>query len=356
MSTFSDLNIIYTNNGVAIYKYSNFKHYANNQKNANSYLEGDWFIVDGDIDTYSHFMYDTIGQFYAIKSIVPSLKPLILIPDAITSNNRDPDFLWWCIDKLLLEPGAAAIPFQYDLSFVIENLYIASTDMIHFFNSVDVIKSHLTSHDEYQDFVLPELRKFFLANLSIDNTPSKIYMSRRSKSAQLRLEKEYIEYLKDNKVSWDSAGYEDDRIVLGKVSDPNNVIHRESLPNRFKYLVSWDAHPAYIELEVNTRYMSEVDELKLETFFEKAGYKILVHDNLSYEEQMSAIANASHFATFTGSAVINSVVCRDNASIYVLNQNTMSNRSTNIEYLPGVLFSDSHSVFSYKDRPGKYFL
>lgn len=355
MAVFSDLNILTSSNGVAISRYSNFRYDANNLETEILHLNGDWFVIDGDCGAYSHFIYDSIGQYYAIKTIVPDLKPLILVPSRIARNHSSPDFLWWCIDKLLLEPGAVVIDPHPGRSFVVEKLYVASTELIAFFQGLDINQTMLMGHDEYQDFVLPELRRFFLDNLKVGKASRKIYMSRRSKSDQLGLEKEYIEYLKDNQVSWDPVDNDGSYINLGKVYDPNNILNKETLPTKFKNLVSWDAPPAYVELEVNTRYMSEEDESKLESFFEKAGYEILIHDDLSYEEQMSTIATASHFATLVGSAVLNSVVCRDNASVYVLSQNAVSNRSVNLDYLPTVLFNNSYSVFSYKEYPGETF-
>lgn len=355
MFKFSESSCFTTERGVPIYRYGQVTNSGSGSMDIELSFAGDWFIVDARSTGYFHYMFDSIGQFYAIKTIVPDLKPLILVPNKSIETDDIPDFVWWSIEKLLVEDGATVVEDHLNKSFTIENLYIASNELIVFFDYMNIQRTNILSFDRYQDLVAPELRKFFLRNLTIDEIPSKIYMSRKSKSSQLNLEKEYLDYLKLNNVSWKSILSDDDFLGIEEAVDPRGVIDKHTLPAKFKDLPSWNKNPAFLELEIHDRYMSDEDETKLERFFEESGYKIFSHGGLSYEEQMSIIAGASHFATLIGSSSINSIACREDANIYILNHNTNNSRVSNHEYLPSIVFNNTHVVFSYNEHPNKIF-
>ena len=310
-------------------------------------LFGDWFIIDATDHCYYHFIFDNIGQFLALKTLIPELKVLFRVPD-IELFSKLPDYISWPIKKIKSEVDYVVLEMEKVGQIKIEKLHAASTRLIPFFYILGIRKIHLITNDSYQDFVVPELRKFFLRHLPKVIGPKKIYVSRKDKSEELRARARYLEYLKSNGVTWSS-------VDINKVQDwgkddtldPGNFIGNR--PDEFSHMI-FTQPPRAQEVDVINRSIPAEEEDRLEKYFIDNGYTIFSHTGYDYPTQMAIVASCDYYATFTGSSVLNSVVCKEDANIYVLNNNT-NWPMPNHEYTPSIVSKTAFNVFSGREHP-----
>lgn len=319
-------------------------------------LVGDWFLIDASDRTYYHFVFDNVGQYYSLKSLVPNLKLLINLPSKEKLIGY-PDYIFWLIDKLTAENNPVILDFENLHHLNIENLYACSTELIKFFRIIDSPEklTNLVSNDNYQSFVIPHLRNFFLRNLKIKNSFSKIYLSRKNKSKELHIQKEYVNYLKLMNITWNSIpiGTKLTKRESDYNFDPKSISNLH-LPEKFQINRLIHGLPSDHEYEVLVRHISEEEEDKLEKYFLSKGYSIISHVDMSYEDQMSAIASASHYATLIGSSALNSIVCREDAHIYILDHNTNWEMPF-LNYAPTIISKNAVSIFDFRETPYKKF-
>lgn len=322
-TTYQNKELALTVEGIEIYRYLNVKH-VSKWATKKAWLSGKTFIVDATDPAYYHFVFDNVGQFNAIKSVVKDLGLVIIIPPA--SSGELPDYITWCIDKLIKENPSALVVEEclYNLQF--DALYVASPRLIQFFRLLEDGLFDLVMNDSYQDFVVPRLRGFFLRNLPKGFAPQKLYASSKSKNLELRLWKKYLNYLKDNGVSWDRE--------TKTVKDPKGII--KDLPKEYRGRLEQIKSIWSLELEVQSRYISVEDEIAVENYYATNGFKTINHQALSYEEQMSLIASCDSYATITGASALNAIVCKEDAKISIIKTEggwTMPNH----EYLPTLI-------------------
>lgn len=334
--------------GLGIYTYTDVDCTPDNDLgNSSVNLSGNWFIVDATDHCYYHYIFDNIGQFLALKTLIPDLKVLFRVTDPELFS-RLPDYVSWPIEQLKKETEHCILHLENIKQLKIEKLYAVSTRLIPFFSFFNIRHPQLITVDSYQDFVVPELRKFFLRHLPKVVGPKKIYVSRKDKSEELRARSKYLDYLKSNGVTWTP-------ININKVNewgeddtcDPNNFI--EKRPDEFKAVI-FSQPPRAQEVDVMCRSIEVSEEEKLEQYFLDNGYSIFSHADYDYPTQMAIIASCDYYATFTGSSVLNSVVCKEDANIYVLNQNT-NWPMPNHEYTPSVVSKNAFNVFAARDYP-----
>ena len=321
---------------VDILKYRNVEILKSNKTIT---LTGNWFVVDATEQAYYHFLFDHVGQYYALRSIVPNLKLVVRTPRHVDLL----DYVSWCIDKLSLENEV--IHVYDDDSLFIENLYVASNRLIPLFRLIEDDLFDLVVKDEYQDIVVPALRDFLLRNLPKRDKSEKLYAIRRDKSKELLARLEYLDYLKSNGVTWDN----------GDIQDPKNIL--ENIPQKFKQ--GWvsriiNNRLTSVEMDTTTRHISEEDETMLEQFFLDNGYTLFSHLDMSYEDQMAMIASCKSYACITGASALNAIVCPEDASIYIVNPDT-SWPMPNHEYAASFVSNNAHTVFKIRDYPNQKF-
>jgi hypothetical protein len=315
----------------------------------NSFVElaGDWFIIDATDHCYYHFIFDNVGQFFALKTLIPDLKVLFRVTDPELFKKL-PDYISWTIEKIKNEVDYVVLEIEQASEIKIERLHAVSTRLIPFFSILGIRHKHLITNDSYQDFVVPELRDFFFRHLPEISGPRKIYVSRKDKSEELRARSRYLEYLKANGVTWSP-------IDINKVQDwgkddtldPGNFI--ENRPDEFRPTI-FTQPPRAQEVDIVNRSISAEDEDRLEQYFLDNGYTIFSHVDYDYPTQMAMVASCDYYVTFTGSSVLNSAVCKENANIYVLNHNT-NWPMPNHEYTPLVVSKNAFNVFSGREYP-----
>lgn len=336
MSGYSNKKVYANNNGVEILEYSGVTLELSQNGNVLK-LDGNWFVIDYTDPAYYHFLVENVGQFYAMKKIVPDLKLAIR-----TDKKYDGiSYIAWCVEKLIEENN----PILFDSGIVyIENLYAASTRLVQIFSMIDSVFD-LVVKDEYQDMVIPALRDFFLRNLPKLDKSEKIYAIRRDKSEELSARLEYLDYLKSNGVTWDN----------GDIQDPKRTL--ENIPSKFKQ--GWVARIlnnklTSVEMDTMTRYISDEEETMLEQFLLNNGYKFFSHLSMSYEDQMSMIASCKSYVCITGASALNAIVCPKDASIYIVNPDT-NWPMPNHEYAASLVSDNAHTVFKIRDYPNQKF-
>jgi hypothetical protein len=321
---------------VDILKYTNVEIIKSNNTIT---LYGNWFIVDCTDEAYYHFLFDNVGQYYALKEKIPGLRALLIMPD----QEGLADYVDWCVSKIVLDSSAVVI--SEGQSVEIENLYVASNRLIPTFALFEDQRYDLVTNDAYQDILVPALRKFLLKYLPKHPERKKIYAVRRDKSYELSERIKFFDYLRENGVTWDS----------GHLSDPKNILF--DLPEKFKHgRVGRIVNSSFsaIEMDTNTRYIKEEDEALLEEYLDSLGYEFMSHKDISFEDQMSMIASCESYVCITGASVLNSIVCPEDASIYIINTNT-NWPMPNHEYTPTIINNNSYTIFSTREFPNTVF-
>ncbi len=332
---------------VGVYTYTNVVSISDSApENSDVGLAGNWFIVDATEHQYYHFIFDNIGQFFSLKTLIPDLKALIRIPESTTLLEL-PDYVSWPIEKLKNETDHVVLQVEEISELKIEKLHVVSTRFIRFFSTLGIRHPELLTNESYQNFVVPELRKFFLRNIPKVVGPKKIYVSRKEKSKEIRLRSRYLDYLKSNGVTWTPVDITAPISSWGKDDTAGLKEFVENRPDEFRSMI-FTQPPRLQEIDVMYRDISVEDEDRLEKYFLDNGYSIFCHTNYDYPTQMGMIASCDYYVTFTGSSVLNSVVCKKDASIYVLNHNT-SWPMPNHEYTPSLISDKVFCVFSAKE-------
>ena len=304
-------------------------------------LDGNWFVIDCTEEAYYHFLVENVGQFYALKERIPDLN--LLIRKGIREDL--PEYISWCLDKLIKENNPVVINLEDTNRLQIENLYAASTRLIPIFSLIDDNVFDLVVVDRYQDMVIPALRDFFLRNLPKSSKSEKIYAIRRDKSEELFARLEYLDYLKSNGVTW----------YNGDIQDPKNIL--ENIPQKFKQ--GWVARIlknrlTSVEMDTTTRHISNEDETLLEQFLLDNGYRFFSHLDMSYEDQMSMIASCDSYACITGASALNAIVCPEDAKVFIINTDT-NWPMPNHEYAASLVNNNAHTVFKIRDYPNQKF-
>lgn len=306
-------------------------------------LKGNWFIIDCTEEAYYHFLVDNVGQFYALKEKISNLNLLI----RVTKTSQHIQYIAWCLDKIGKENEPVFIDTKEMPNIYIEKLYASSTRLIPMFRLIDEDVFDLVVVDEYQEMVIPALRKFFLRNLPKYDKSEKIYAIRRDKSIELLARMEYLNYLSENGVSWTD----------GIIKDPNKIL--ENIPLKFRRgwvsrVLNHKPRLNMIEMDTVTRYISSEDETMLEQFLLNKGYKLFSHLSIPYETQMSMIASCKSYACITGASALNAIVCPEDASIFIINLDT-NWPMPNHEYAVELVNNNAHTVFKIRDFPNQRF-
>jgi hypothetical protein len=334
-ATYKSKEVAFTIDGIDVHKYSDVIYNVESATKS-AWLSGKSFIIDATDEAYYHFVFENVGQFNALKSVISDLNLVILMPDE--QGYEVPDYITWCVERLCSENSNALVIRELSRNLRFDSLYVASPRLIRFFHYLESGLFDLVRQESYQRFVVPSLREFFLRNLPLGESNGKIYASQKTKGDEIRFWKEYLDYLKDNGVSWDKE--------TKTVSDPLKVL--ENLPDRYSTGGRHTYTPPWVlELEVLGRYLPEADEQALEDCFSSQGFEIMSHLEVSYANQMAKIANCESYVTVTGASVLNAVVCPIDAKIVII-KNGSNWLMPNHDYLPN-LISKNSTVVDVKD-------
>jgi capsular polysaccharide biosynthesis protein len=149
-----------------------------------------------------------------------------------------------------------------------------------------------------------------------------------------------LDFLKSKDVTW--------RDWSDEVQDPYGVLN--NLPEEFDDPKLTETPLWVHDIEVRSRYIAEEDEISIEKYFLDRGFTLIDHEKLSYRDQLSIVSSCDSYATITGSSVLNSIVCKPDASIYVINLDT-NWPMPNHEYTPTIVSNNVYNIFSIENFP-----
>lgn len=240
---------------------------------------GNYFLLDLNGTQYFHTIYDQIGQYLALKEIIPDLKPL-LSRHANASYGKLSGLQRNALKLFKISNGqmSSTLMAVYD-TVDIENLYYyyqAGHPMIDKMPSTMANEWPFRDYDEqnpngYNMLVSRKLREFI--NYDYPEVPTrKVFISRGK--------------------------------ALLKLLNEEAILHHydEQTARMFK--------DRFYPLEYN---------MELENYFEQHGYEIIDFDNKTMEQQIDIVANASHIAGIHGAGFTNLIWANPNAKVFFVN-------------------------------------
>lgn len=214
---------------------------------------------------------DQVGQFVYLKSILPNLILLILRQE----EGESADYADWCIKKLKENYEYQEITLsEYGYIFV-ENISVISNRLIGFYHLIDDNLVDFLLDKDYTNLITSHLRNFMLPLLNLNKTRKNIFLDRGNKQHDLIVEH--------------------DKIV------------RQGGPQTMK------------ELEDFARYISNIDYDKIKLMFKD--YTFINPEEDSFEEQITACANAKTIVVFMGASVANAYLAPEDCKIILINPN-----------------------------------
>jgi hypothetical protein len=234
-------------------------------------LEGNYFIINAEEQTYYHFLVDQIGQFLYLKSSIPDLKLLIIEQEVGDSA----EYADWCIDKIKKYYEYKSIKLSEYKEIFIEDITVISNRLFNFYHKIDSNLTDSLTDIDYMKIIIPRLREFLLLNLK--EAPSdNIFLSRQNK----------------------------------------NRVFEE----RYNKMLSVGGPKTLDDLENFSRYLSPEEYSEIEGVFHD--YTFIDYSTASFEDQLSACANARSIVVFVGGSVATTFVAPENCKIFLINSDT----------------------------------
>jgi hypothetical protein len=234
-------------------------------------LEGNYFIINAEEQTYYHFLVDQIGQFLYLQSSIPDLKLLIIEQEV----GESAEYADWCINKIKKYYEYKSIKLSEYKEVFIEDITVISNRLFNFYHKIDSNLTDSLLDMDYMKIIIPGLREFLL--LDLKEAPSdNIFLSRGGKNKLL--EERYNE------------------ILLG--GGPKTMDDLESF----------------------SRYLSPEEYSEIRDVFHD--YTFIDYSTTSFEDQLSACANAKSIVVFVGGSVATTFVAPNNCKIFLINSDT----------------------------------
>jgi hypothetical protein len=224
-------------------------------------IKEDTFVLDFMGYAHFHFIYDKLLQYEFIKQYVPELKISIVA----TKGYLD----------------------QY------KNLISELMDIYNISNkNIIAIDEEIVVSFEKAYFILPTHNSIF------SDYFEKVWFDpwKRPDDFKFYIEKARPLLLKSFK-GFISTKKENNKIFISRYKQNNKVV-RDNTKERF---------------------ISMVDELKLEAFFKNIGYKIIYSEDFGLKDQVSIYSSASHIASLKASGLVNIIFANDGAKVTAIN-------------------------------------
>lgn len=276
--------------------------YSSSTKNHK--LSGEYFVIDLRDQTFHHFFVDQVAQFLYLQGFFGCKLVLIHLPD-----KKYPSYISWTIDKIIKDYEPFEVVLGGNGILEIEKIVVLSTRLIPFYEQVGAELFDRMQDEPYQEMLIPGLRRFLLKHISTERGRERVYISRRPKSAEVIQQKEYLDLMKKNGISWSKE--------LRKVYDPEGALEDLPTPHRLLGVSPW-----VIEEDTVGRYLSPEAESELENIFLSNGYVMVDHTKVDFEEQLKVCATANSIAVFNGASAIFTVVAPADCTVIILNPNT----------------------------------
>lgn len=257
---------------------------------------GNFFIFQVDFFQYFHIVHEGIAQYEILKEVVPDLKIAVIssISESQLSSRKEE----LVVHLELLSPYGITkedIIFLQTEKPTFEKIFYYTTRAANPLIQLNIPKDDKTyqnKFDQLYDGGYVALRNLYNPYLlENDSMPKKIFFSRMLLNDKVR---ETYRMLRDED---DLEG--DDYLFLEQT--------RKNYGG-YKYLMQL----------VNERYITLEEENKLENYFTKKGYTVIDPAKLSFFEQINYCYNATHIAAIRGSSLLNTVFCKEDTSIFIL--------------------------------------
>jgi hypothetical protein len=290
--TFNSLDAFFT-----ITQLENLELVSSDEPSSEIYIDEDVVVIPiaGSEIGYFHLIYNVLSEIEIIKSMFPKVKIKIL-------NLCDKEIFKFLIEKFKKTDTFKVYGIEdSDIINFEENDFIKIKSLFFIYTQFNPIASKIASHNfDYSGdrkgkklvwsyLIEKPVRDRFLINDQIIND-RKIFLSG----------------MKSNNIKRATA----------------NLIYKRV----FGHSMSLKETKTLIGLRVENyqdfvdRLMTESEELKLEKMFKEAGYEIIDPENLkSIYDQAALFASASHVVGLAGASFINSIFCKKDTQILILN-------------------------------------
>ena len=275
-------------------------------------VKGNVFVIDLLEQNYYHFI-ETLSHFFLLKTIIPDLH-LIIIERNPYNHTPIKNFTKGFIeifDKNLY----TFIKRDQFSSIMFENIFYINTTRMQLLNEIamfgdndeqekSIIKNTIeSSQQEVHNNIfyngLLELRKY-LYPLNIEQKLEyKIFIPTTSINNKHREYKEFLDAI-DSGIDQDSEEF---KTIKNKI----NTFSVGTIDQMRHF--------------VDSRYISEEDEIKIFDYFISKGYKIVNTESMSIKDQIKLYRSCSHIATITGSSCLASAFCDDNTNFIIIDNN-----------------------------------
>jgi hypothetical protein len=270
-------------------------------ENKNKHFTENAYLFDLDsVDSFFHFLNDTVGNLLVLMNHVENLHCFVLIRNPLMINkfsiDKDDSYRQTCyrlskyvfdvlnkLDSLNIKISFLNMNNYENVSF--ENIFIISSE----FNSYISLKEINTEAFVGPNVTVPLLQKTFrLTEGPAEN--NKIFITRKSENSKVRNLKKNMDVIKQ-------------KFPNGVKRYKNNI----GIGNLEK---------------INHRFISMQDEEMIEDFFKNKGYQIINPELLTFKEQLELFYTADVVAGLSGAAFINTIFCKNNAKVIILNTST----------------------------------
>lgn len=303
------------------YKASNIDIAGNQDKPAIS-ISGNSYIIEWK-RPFFHLMHDIVGEFLLIKESVPDLKPVIIYTGKMKSAHeaikafckvfsRTTDF----IEQLLDLIGFNYEDFIFlapDGNLKIENLYTISlygdgirTDIFQKIDSEtpgNLIDKGNDASYAYRFAVTLAMKNFFAGKRQNKPVHRKIFVSVKHKRDIVDRSKMLYDFLTSNGVTWsvDWRNAENTEKVDG-------LDLSAFYPAQFNSGVK----------DVHLRYISDEEEMAIESFFEEQGFEVLTFDGMSLKDQMDIMSESKIVVVWAGASQLQSLFVQEECTfVYI---------------------------------------
>ncbi len=303
---------------ISLYNLNNFIFHTNEMKkvepkkiNKEIKILGDVFLFDIFGYQYYHMLYDKVGQFEALKKMVPGIRPLFFtnLTQSIEST-------------LQFHLGAAPLRDiikiynikQEDILYLsdYEKVIVDSCWYVTYYSNNGVVRQ--LPHND--NFVLGEdarnspngyvyqatmgLRDLIRPSVEYSSDyPKKIYISRSKAFSEVLNAKEFFET-----VDLDNMSTDEQKLFSHYVGT-----YGGSFEECQKILAS--------------RSMDMENNQKIEQMFIDLGYTVIFTEGMGVLEQAKYFLNATHIAAFKGTGLSNVAFVQKNAKIFIMNNNNI---------------------------------
>jgi hypothetical protein len=290
--TFNSLDAFF-----AITQIENLELISNPKPSSQLFIDEDIVVIPiaGTEIGYFHLIYNVLSEIEVIRSIFPNIKIKIL-------NLCEKDTFDFLIKK-------------FKETDIFEAYGIEDSDIINF---------------EENDFI--KIKSLFFIYTQFNPIASKIASHNFDYSGDRKGKKLVWSYL-INKLVRDRFLLNDQIINNRKIflsGMKSNTVKRAVANLIYKRVSGYSLSSKEIESIIGIRLdhysdfvgrlMTESEELKLEKMFKKAGYEIIDPEDLeSIYSQADLFASASHIVGLAGASFINSIFCKKNTKVLILN-------------------------------------